>query len=57
VSGPGEPDSRLGYEFSTHALNLSSGEELKLAASRLGMDLNEIVNVGLEEEDDNDGEE
>lgn len=45
------------YEFSSHALNLSAGAELKLAASRLGIDLNEIVNVGLEEDDINDDEE
>ena len=44
------------YEFASHALNLSAGEELKLAASKLGMDLTEIVNAGYEDEDENENE-
>ena len=40
------------YEFSSNALNVSSGTELSLVASRLGLDLNDIVDIGYEEEDD-----
>ena len=40
------------YEFSSNALNVSSGTELSIAAGRLGLDLHDIVDVGYEEEDD-----
>ncbi|QWD11443.1 DEAD/DEAH box helicase family protein [Polynucleobacter paneuropaeus] len=43
------------YEFSSNALNLSAGTELSLAAGRLGLDLNDIVDIGYEE-DVNEGE-
>lgn len=40
------------YEFSSNALNRSAGIELNLAAGRLGLDLNDIVDVGYEEDVD-----
>lgn len=41
-------------EFSRHSTNISAGEELRLTASRLGLELNEIVNDGFEEDADNE---
>ena len=40
------------YEFSSNALNVSSGTELSLVANRLGLDLSDIVDVGYEEDED-----
>ena len=40
------------YEFSSNALNISAGTELSLAAGRLGLNLNDIVEVGYEEDVD-----
>ena len=39
------------YEFSSNALNVSSGTELSIVANRLGLDLSDIVDVGYEEEE------
>jgi superfamily II DNA or RNA helicase len=40
------------YEFSKNALNISAGTELSIVAGRLGLDLSDIVDIGLEEDSD-----
>ena len=38
------------YEFSRHAMNKSGGEELTIIAGKLGIDLNEFITDGIEED-------
>ena len=44
------------YEFSNNAINLSSGEALKIAAMKLKIDINDFVNNGFEELEGNENE-
>lgn len=38
------------YEFSRHAMNKSGGEELSIIAGKLGIDLDEFITDGIEED-------
>ena len=38
------------FEFSKHAMNKSGGVELTIIASKLGIDLDEIITDGIEED-------
>jgi len=38
------------YEFSQNAINLSSGEKIKIAIKKLGLDMDDILEITVEEE-------
>jgi superfamily II DNA or RNA helicase len=44
------------YEFSSNAINVSSGETLKIAAMKLGIDINEFIDNGIEDKEGNENE-